>query len=59
MTKDDIMYIEEIAEILDMNPNTIQHKAWREKNGCPLRRVGKRLIAFRAEFEKWMKGCYA
>ena len=56
MTKQDILNVEEIAEILGVSRNTIQRKSWRDRTGCPVRKIGKRLYALAAEFYKWMKG---
>lgn len=56
MTKDDVIFVDEIADILGVNKNTLQRKSWRVKTGCPLRKIGKRLLAIRAEFDKWIRG---
>ena len=56
MNKDDVMFVDEMAEMLGINKNTLQRRAWRAKTGCPLRKIGKRLFALRSEFEKWLKG---
>ena len=56
MTRQDILTVEEISEILGVSRNTIQRKSWRDRTGCPLRKIGKRLYALAAEFYKWMKG---
>lgn len=56
MTREDILTVEQISEILEISRNTIQRRNWRERTGCPLRKVGKRLYAFATEFYKWMKG---
>jgi len=45
MTKQDILNVEEIAEILGVSRNTIQRKSWRDRTGCPVRKIGKRLYA--------------
>jgi len=55
MTKNDIIFIDEIAEILGISKNTLQRKAWRAKTGCPLKKVGKRLLAIRSEFDQWLR----
>ena len=56
MTRQDILTVEQISEILGISRNTIQRRIWRERTGCPLRKIGKRLYALVAEFYKWMKG---
>jgi len=56
MTKQDVLTVEEISDILGVSRNTIQRKGWRNRTGCPVRKVGKRLYALTAEFNKWMKG---
>lgn len=55
MSPQDVLTVEQIAEILHITPNTIQRKSWREKNGCPLRKIGKRLYAIAVEFWAWFK----
>lgn len=56
MTREDILTVEQISDILGISKNTIQRRIWREKTGCPLRKIGKRLYALATEFYKWMKG---
>lgn len=55
MTKQDVLYIEDISNILRVSSNTIQRKSWREKTGCPIRKKGKRLFSLVTEFHNWMK----
>ena len=55
MTQQDIMTVEQIADVLRISKNTIQRKSWREKTGCPLRKKGKRLYAMVEEFNNWFK----
>lgn len=55
MTKEDILTVEQIADILRLSVNTIQRKSWRDKTGCPLRKIGRRLYALADEFYKWLK----
>ena len=55
MTKEDILTVEQVAEILQISPNTIQRKNWRERTGCPLKKKGKRLYALVNEFFKWLR----
>lgn len=56
MTRQDILTVEQISELLGISRNTIQRRCWREKTGCPLRKIGKRLYVLAVEFNKWMKG---
>lgn len=56
MTSQDVLTVEQVAEILGISRNTVQRRAWREMTGCPLRKIGKRLYALADEFQKWMKG---
>ena len=58
MTKQDVMYAQEVADILGVSVNTVQRKEWRMRTGCPLRRVGRILIAMRNEFEKWFRSLH-
>lgn len=56
MSPHDILTVEQIAELLHISKNTVQRKSWREKTGCPLRKIGKRLYVVAHEFTAWMKG---
>ena len=56
MDKNDMIFGDEIAEILGMEKNSIQRKCWRKKTGCPIRKVGKKIFSFRDEFEAWLRG---
>jgi len=55
MTKEDLLTVEQISEILHVSVNTIQRKSWRERTGCPIRNKAGRLFAFIDEFKKWMR----
>lgn len=55
MTKADVLIVEQIAEILGVNPNTIQRKNWRKNTGCPLVKRGRRLYALKDAFYRWME----
>jgi len=56
MTRQDILFAEEVSKILKISRNTIQRKSWRDKTGCPLKKRGKRLYTLVTEFQKWLKG---
>ena len=55
MTRQDILTVEQISEILGISKNTIQRRNWRDKTGCPMRKIGKRLYVFVSEFSRWAK----
>ena len=55
MTRQDVLTVEQVSEILGISRNTIQRRDWREKTGCPLRKIGKRLYILVDEFHKWME----
>ncbi len=55
MTRQDVLTVEQVSEILGISRNTIQRRNWREKTGCPLRKIGKRLYILTTEFHKWME----
>ena len=50
----EILYVEDIAEILHIKPNTIQSKRWQEKTGCPMNKKGKRLYSIGKNFREWL-----
>lgn len=56
MTRQDLLTVEQVAEILEISQNTIQRRSWRVKTGCPLRKIGKKLYAVVQEFDRWLKG---
>ena len=56
MSPQDVLTVEQIAEMLHITPNTIQRKSWREHTGCPLRKIGKRLYCNALDFQKWLRG---
>ena len=56
MTRQDVLTVEQVSDILGISRNTVQRKGWREKTGCPLRKIGRRLYALSSEFYKWLKG---
>ena len=55
MIQQDIMTVEQIADVLRISRNTIQRKSWREKTGCPLHKKGKRLYTIAKEFNDWLR----
>lgn len=55
MTRQDVLTVEQVSEILGVSKNTVHRRCWREKTGCPLRKKGKRLYAVVTEFWSWMK----
>jgi len=55
MEEKDILFIKDIAKLLDVSPNTLRRKRWRDKTGIPLHKVGKKLCCLRGELEKWLK----
>ena len=55
MSSKDRMTLEEIAEMLGVSVNTLQRRAWRKKTGCPIKKIGRNLIAYRPQFEEWLK----
>ena len=46
--------VEKMAHILLIKPNTMHNRAWQRRTGCPLKKVGKRLIAIESEFNDWL-----
>lgn len=56
MTRQDIMTVEDISNVLGISKNTIQRRSWRKQTGCPLRKIGKRLYSQTVDFQKWLRG---
>jgi hypothetical protein len=55
---EEVLTVEEIAEILHIKPNTIHSRSWQKRTGCPLKKIGKRLYAIAEEFWKWFNGSF-
>lgn len=56
MTDGELIFPDSISKMFHVSKKTLYRKAWRVKNGMPLRKVGGRLCASRHEIEKWFKG---
>jgi hypothetical protein len=54
MTTQDRMTLGEVSKILDIGINTLQRKPWRVRTGCPLKKIGRRLVAYRPQFNEWL-----
>ena len=55
MTRQDILTVEQMAELLHITPNTIYSKRWRDKWEFPSYKSGKERVALRSEFEIWYR----
>jgi len=55
MVQSDILFVEDIARLFHVTPNTIQRKKWRMETGIPLHKIGKKLCGFKNEVEEWAK----
>jgi len=53
MTKEDILTVNEICEILHIKPNTLHSKRWRKDSQVPIFRQGKRLFSLKRDFWNW------
>ena len=53
--EDSMVEGEEISKILGMSINTLQRRSWRVRTRCPIKKIGKRLIAFRPQFNEWLE----
>ena len=56
MSPQDVLRVEEISKILGISINTLQRRSWRMKTGCPLKKIGRRLLIYRKDFEDWFRG---
>ena len=55
ITENDRMTLEEISKILHISVNTLQRRAWRIKTGCPVKKIGGNLVAYRRQFSEWLE----
>ncbi len=55
MTPQDVMNAQEIANLLHVKPQTLYDHRWREQSGCPLFKQGRKLFAYRVEFDTWYR----
>ena len=55
ITENDRMTLEEISKILHISVNTLQRRAWRTRTGCPLKKIGGNLVAYRLQFNEWLE----
>ena len=53
MSPQDRYNSEEIAQMLDVKVATLYDHRWREQSKCPLFKVGKKLFAWKNEFDEW------
>ena len=58
MTRQDVVTVEDVANILGISKNTIQRKSWRERTGCPLGKIGKELRGLEIDRRDWMRTKY-
>lgn len=56
MNSQDTLTLEDISAILRISRNTLQRKTWRKKTGCPLKKIGRRLLIYNKDFEDWFRG---
>ena len=55
ITENDRMALQEISKILNIGINTLQRREWRMKTGCPIKKIGGKLMAFRQQFNEWLE----
>ena len=58
MTRQDVLTVEDVANILGISKNTIQRKSWRERTGCPLGKIGKELRTLDEDLREWIRTKY-
>lgn len=52
----DLLFVDEVSKMFRISKTTLRRRKWREHNGIPIRKVGKKLCASRDEIERWFKG---
>ena len=53
--KKELVKVDDVADMIGVTVNTLQRRAWRKANECPLRKVGSKLFAFPDEIESWLR----
>lgn len=56
MAEGEILFVEDIARLFHVSADTVRRREWRQKNGIPLRKVGKHLCGLKTEIDRWFKG---
>ena len=56
MDLQDTLTLEDVSAILRISRNTLQRKTWRIKTGCPLKKIGRRLLVYKEDFDDWFRG---
>ena len=54
--ENEILFVADIARLLDVSPTTVRRPAWRRDSGIPFRKVGKKLCFSRVELVNWWQG---
>ena len=54
ITAQDKMTLEEMGELTNRSPHTIQKRSWRKKHKFPANRMGNSIIGYRPLIEKWI-----
>ncbi len=54
MCPQDRMTVSEISQMLGIGINTLQRRAWRDRTGCPIKKIGRCLVAFKPQFNDWL-----
>jgi Helix-turn-helix domain len=56
MDSQDTLTLEDVSAILRISRNTLQRKNWRIKTRCPLKKIGRRLLVYKEDFDNWFRG---
>jgi len=49
-----LLTAQEIAGVLKISLNTVHSREWKQRNGCPLIKIGKRTYVLEAAFWQWV-----
>ena len=55
MNNVELMFVEDLAKMLKVKPNTIHSRNWRKRSGCPCIKKGKRLMFVKDDIYRWLK----
>lgn len=56
MVEGEFLFISDIAKLFKISPNTLRRRSWRQRNGIPLKKIGRQLCGAKGDIDRWFKG---